>query len=446
MRRFILTSAIIAGSLAIAAGLALGVVIQAFRLLDRGGGALAALRTDITALTLALLGLGYGLAWVVIGWRGLAGGEGAAFSLGGWGWWLAATIGVLIAGQVAFSARLSGITPYLHIAAGALPPLLFLAAALNAAHSRGGAVSARPAVGSLAWGGLGGVTIALALEVILIAGALLVLSVWINATRPDLLEQLRSFALRWQRSAATSADLSEVAPLLTSPAVVVTVLGFIAIIVPLVEELSKTLAVPLVALTGRRLTRLDGLLLGVAAGAGFTMFEGILSGAAGLALTTTDAWAVLMLARGGTAVIHCLASGLAGLGWQAIIVERRWPRGLGLALCAVGLHGAWNLSAGGVTLAGLRALIPAATPLSQGLAGLLSLLLISLLAALWLGSVVALPLIARSQAAHSPARELLAASSLALPADEMDQTEEGTDLPVEPSTEGWAGTEPSTEG
>jgi hypothetical protein len=127
-----------------------------------------------------------------------------------------------------------------------------------------------------------------------------------------------------------------------------------------------------------------------------------------------------MLARGGTAVIHCLASGLAGLGWQAILVERRWPRALGLALCAVGLHGAWNLSAGGVTLAGLRALIPAATPLSQGLAGLLSLLLISLLAALWLGSVVALPLVARRQAAHTPASDLPAASNPAPPADEMD--------------------------
>ena len=79
---------------------------------------------------------------------------------------------------------------------------------------------------------------------------------------------------------------------------------------------------PLIAGTGRRLTRLDGFLFGVAAGVGFAIVEGILNGT--LALRMSGAWAGLMVFRGSAAAMHCLASGLVGLGWQAILVERRW--------------------------------------------------------------------------------------------------------------------------
>ena len=68
-------------------------------------------------------------------------------------------------------------------------------------------------------------------------------------------------------------------------------------------------------------------------GAGFAIVEGILNGT--LALRMSGSWAGLMVFRGAAAAMHCLASGLAGLGWQAILVERRWLRGIGLGLLAV---------------------------------------------------------------------------------------------------------------
>ena len=114
----------------------------------------------------------------------------------------------------------------------------------------------------------------------------------------------------------------------------------IAVAAPLIEELCKSLAVPLVWLAGRPLTRIDAFLLGAAAGAGFALMEGITNGA--LALAEPQSWASLMLVRAGVAAIHALASGLAGLAWHAVLRERRWARGIGLFAAAVATHGAWN--------------------------------------------------------------------------------------------------------
>jgi PrsW family intramembrane metalloprotease len=158
------------------------------------------------------------------------------------------------------------------------------------------------------------------------------------------------------------------------------------------------LAVPLVAGAGRRLTRLDGFLFGVAAGAGFAIVEGILNGT--LALRISGSWASLMIFRGSAAAMHCLASGLVGLGWQAIIVERRWLRGLGLGLLAVILHGAWNASAGIISLNSLQA---------AGTGGLGDMarmgvngLLVMFMGVLWLAVVSGLALIPRWIVQNTP--------------------------------------------
>ena len=185
--------------------------------------------------------------------------------------------------------------------------------------------------------------------------------------------------------------MSELAQLASSPVIVIAALTLLGILAPALEEVAKALAVPLVAGTGRRLTRLDGFLFGVAAGAGFAIVEGILNGT--LALRMSGAWAGLMVFRGSAAAMHCLASGLVGLGWQAILVERRWLRGIGLGLLAVLLHGAWNMSAGIISLNSLQA---------AGTGGLGDMarmgvtgLLVMFMAVLWLAVVSSLALIPR---------------------------------------------------
>jgi hypothetical protein len=60
-----------------------------------------------------------------------------------------------------------------------------------------------------------------------------------------------------------------------------------------------------------------------------------------------------MTARSGVAVIHVLASALAGLAWHAGLTERNWRRAVGLFFAAVALHGVWN---GGALITGWLAL------------------------------------------------------------------------------------------
>ncbi len=191
-------------------------------------------------------------------------------------------------------------------------------------------MGARSAIGSLAWGGLGGVGLALAIEMILVIGMLILVGIYLSLTRPDFLKQLQDWTMQMQQAGRTP-DLGELAPLVRSPWVWLGVIGFGCIVAPLIEEGAKGLALPLVRLTGRRLTRLDGFIFGAAAGAGFAMFE---SSNVALVPGAEGTWGVLMLLRTGSTAMHCLASGLIGLGWEAGLTERRWGRG-----AAPGTHG-----------------------------------------------------------------------------------------------------------
>ncbi|MCX7671226.1 MAG: PrsW family glutamic-type intramembrane protease, partial [Anaerolineae bacterium] len=131
--------------------------------------------------------------------------------------------------------------------------------------------------------------------------------------------------------------------------------------------------------------RLGGFLLGAAAGAGFALVEGVLNGA--LALRLDGLWAGLMIFRGAAAAMHCLASGLMGLGWQMGLIERRWPTGIGLGLVAFGLHAAWNISAGLIGLSSWQVAGPTgAWALARiGISGVLALFLMFLAMAVVIG-------------------------------------------------------------
>ncbi len=309
-----------------------------------------------------------------------------------WGWWLAATAAVLVIGQAVIATRASFLMPLLQVLAGALPAFMFLALATASARSRGTLTGRRAAVGSLAWGALGGTTLAILAEMLLALAVAIAVSIWIGATRPDLLEQLQAWAGE-MRQFDRAQVLSQATRLLTQPAVAVAALGFVGILVPLIEETAKGLAVPLVALTGRRLTSAEGFLLGVAAGAGFAVLEGILNGS--LALTTPNAWGLLMALRVGATAMHCLATGLAGLGWQLILTHRRWGSGLALGLLAVALHASWNIATLGQTIIAVSG---GAVPQSAGLLAMTGL--VAFMALLGLLVIAALALIPRYLAAR----------------------------------------------
>jgi hypothetical protein len=393
MRKIILVLSVVVGLAVAVLGPLLGGILAVMAWIGSAGEPGSLLQAATVAAGLALLGPGFGLMLAWAGWSALRGRPARPFRLPRWGWWLLALVVVLGLGQAAFSAGIEALVPIAHLAAGVLPAFLFLSLALGSARRAGGAITTRPAIGSIAWGGLGGVGLAIVLEAILLLIAVIALVVWLAVTNPEMMHEIEAAGLNFQQSGDLQ-DLSAFLPYLTSPLVMLGILGAVGVVVPLLEEGLKSLAVPLVAGTGRRLTRLDGFLLGAAAGAGFTLFEGVMNGV--LSLSVPDQWALVMAVRAGTAAIHCGASALCGLGWQAALSERRLARGLGLGVAAVALHGVWNAFAGAQTLLAMRG--PVA---GFGWESMLGLLLLGLMALVWAGAVLLLALLPRRLARFS---------------------------------------------
>jgi RsiW-degrading membrane proteinase PrsW (M82 family) len=419
LRRLILVLSIVVGLAAAVLGPLLGAMLAVVGWLGRARASADLLLTATIAFGVTLLSLGFGLALAWDGWAALRGRPSRLLTLVRWGWWLLALLVVIGLGQAALSAGVRQLVPVLHIAAGALPAFLFLSLALGSARRGGGAITARPMVGSLAWGGLGGVGLAMFLEILLLMIGAVAVAVWLAVTQPDLLQQLQAGVLEYQERGDLQS-LTSLMPQLFSPLVLLGVLGAMGVIVPLAEEGVKALAVPLVALTGRRLSRLDGFLLGAAAGAGFTLFEGVMNGV--LSLSMPSGWALLMLVRAGTAAIHCGAAGLVGLGWAVILSERRWALGIGLGAAGVALHGAWNLVAGVQTLIGLRGLGQFGVFEARGQL-LLGLLPIALLGLVWIGAALLVALL--------PCRLASVPQSVVSDPSLSDQSRQAQDEPVD---------------
>lgn len=392
MRDFILAFSTIGGVAAAVAGPLLAALFAGLSLWGRDAERAAVVSVASIALGVAAVSIGLGLPLAWAGWQALRGAADRPMGRGRWGIWLALFAGVLLIGQgVADRDEAAALMPLIHVAAGALPALLCLSVALAAAGRGGETIARRPALGSLAWGGLGGTSLALVVELILMVSAVIVVGVVLQAVDPALVERLLAVAQEMQQS-GRPPDLAGLRDIVTSPIFAIGLLGLLGVMAPLVEETLKGLAVPLVIAAGGRPGRLAGFLFGVAAGAGFAIVEGILNGA--MALRMTESWAGLMLLRGAAAAMHCLASGLAGLGWQVILVERRWLAGGVLGLLAVSLHGAWNICVGIiglVSLGGATATDGPAAVARAGVAGLLALFLVGL----WLLVVAGLALIPR---------------------------------------------------
>lgn len=178
-----------------------------------------------------------------------------------------------------------------------------------------------------------------ALIVVIVAGL-----VYASSTDPTLLSELQALGDLFDQTSDEQVLLTALTPYMTNPTVIAVALGFIAVLVPLVEELFKPLAV---WLFGRSLkTPAQGFALGAVSGAGFALLESLNASADG---TTT--WAVIVTARAGTSLLHILTSGLVGWGIASAFSERRIGRLLAAYVSAVLIHGIWNAAAIGTGIA-----------------------------------------------------------------------------------------------
>lgn len=223
-----------------------------------------------------------------------------------------------------------------------LPPLLIAVVGIPVLFltslARGGlpAENAQRGWGVASFGLVVSPALILLLQVLVLVAGVILLGVWL-ATQPDLLFELQGLTQSYTLQSDPNRMLEELRPYLEQPGVLALGLLFISGLVPLIEELFKPLGVWFLA--GRQLTPVKGFSAGVLSGGMFALLEslGYLSSA------SADGFIGFALARAGTVLLHVTTAGLVGWGLGSALGEKRYLRLAGTYLCAVALHGLWNL-------------------------------------------------------------------------------------------------------
>ena len=144
------------------------------------------------------------------------------------------------------------------------------------------------------------------------------------------------------------ALLGLVAPLLLRPGILTISFLFFSVMIPMLEELVKPLAV---WLFGNQISSpAQGFALGALGGASFALLETF-----GVSAQSED-WTTLLLTRLGTDILHVTTAALMGAAIVYAIREHRYLRLLGIYLLCVFLHGLWNGLAILFTFSGLAEL------------------------------------------------------------------------------------------
>ena len=211
---------------------------------------------------------------------------------------------------------------------------------------------------------------ALAVELAVLLAVVLLLSV-IVALTPGGAGRLMELSLNLQ-DPAWLGDPTNLAELVLSPGVLAAIIVIFVLVAPLVEEFLKGLGVLL--LWHRMRGGSEALLWGVSCGAGFALAESLFNGTIAL-----EGWWAVMLVRWGATLMHCLGSGLMGLGWHAALVSKRPARWVGAYGASAGIHALWNGAALGVAFLSLLMLTRPDDLWTQGLAGLAALGLLTFL-------------------------------------------------------------------
>jgi len=186
--------------------------------------------------------------------------------------------------------------------------------------------------------------IMIVLEVILLLVGIVMLAVFLAMTQPDIVQELDSLNRMLQYEVNEEVILQALAPYITNPFLIFATIGYISIVVPLIEELFKPLAVWFFA---RELeSPAQGFVLGLLSGAAFALVESLNASGGGI-----ETWIAVVSVRAGTSMLHVMTSGLVGWGIASAFRERRILRLLAAYFSAVLIHGVWNACAGGVVFA-----------------------------------------------------------------------------------------------
>jgi hypothetical protein len=179
------------------------------------------------------------------------------------------------------------------------------------------------------------------LEMILLLGILIASVAMVYVQQPALFQEILNLGRILKLETNEDEILKLLAPYISNPIVITTIIGYIALAVPLIEELFKPLAVWIFAKQIE--SPAQGFALGMLSGAAFALIESLNASGDG-----TMNWPAIVSIRAGTSLLHMTASGLVSWGIVSAFHEKRPSKFFAAYFIAVAIHGLWNACAVGV--------------------------------------------------------------------------------------------------
>ena len=195
--------------------------------------------------------------------------------------------------------------------------------------------------GTLGLGMTIGPLVMFVLEMILLLGILIASIAAVYVQRPALFQEILNLGRILKLETNEDVILKLLAPYISNPIVIAIVTGYIALAVPMIEELFKPLAVWFFA--KKIESPAQGFAMGILSGAAFALIESLNASGDG-----TVNWPAIVSIRAGTSLLHMTASGLVGWGIVSAFHEKRPSKFFAAYFTAVAIHGLWNACAVGV--------------------------------------------------------------------------------------------------
>lgn len=156
----------------------------------------------------------------------------------------------------------------------------------------------------------------------------------------EMLPYLQLFQSQGELDPAALKSLeSDLLPVFTQPGFYVVIGLLFCLVVPLLEELFKPLAVW--AFAGKNITPAEGWTAGMLCGATFGLIESLSM----ITVATSDIWLTTAIGRVGTGLLHVFTAGLSGYVLAKTWQDHKYLRLSFVYLGVVLLHGCWNFFA-----------------------------------------------------------------------------------------------------